>query len=49
MDCPMWPIPDRVLDAVRENPELLEDDDWYQKFYKRLEKENLTELKLQAY
>jgi len=29
LSCPAWPISDEVLDAIRENPELLEDDDLF--------------------
>lgn len=28
MDCPEWPTSHDVLDAIMENPELFEDDDW---------------------
>ena len=28
MDCPAWPIPDKFIKTISENPELLEDDDW---------------------
>jgi len=28
MDCPEWPISDKVLDTFKENPDLFEDDEW---------------------